>query len=403
MKNRQAKKGCLMGIKDEAMKHVFIIGSKGIPAQYGGFETFVENLTGQAVSKDIFYHIACMSEEEKEEWIYNGAECFYIKVPHIGSAVAVYYDLAAFRWCLDKIEKEHIKDPVVYVLACRIGPFVGPLERRLHRLGGKLYVNPDGHEFKRAKWNWMIRKYWKCSERLMVKHADLMICDSKNIEKYMKEDYRQYHPATTFIPYGTVVSEEQNVTEKLQAWYDAFHLERDGYYLVVGRFVPENNYETMIREFMNTDSSKKLVLISNIEENGFYGSLKELTHFDTDDRIVFTGTVYDADLLTQIRNGAYAYIHGHEVGGTNPSLLESLGSTKLNLLLDVGFNSEVGMDCALYWTKQEGNLCELIKKAELMTEEERRQLGDSARERMKEYYSWESVVKQYEDLFLGVK
>ena len=104
------------------MKHVFIIGSKGIPAAYGGFETFVENLTGQAVSEDIQYHVACMSDHN-EEFTYHNAKCFRVKVPDIGPARAVYYDLAAFRYCIQKIKKEKIEDAVVYVLACRIGPF----------------------------------------------------------------------------------------------------------------------------------------------------------------------------------------------------------------------------------------------------------------------------------------
>ena len=166
------------------MKHVFIIGSKGIPAAYGGFETFVENLTGQAVSEDIQYHVACMSDHN-EEFTYHNAKCFRVKVPDIGPARAVYYDLAAFRYCIQKIKKEKIEDAVVYVLACRIGPFVGHFKRQLHRLSGTLYVNPDGHEFMRAKWNKWIRKYWKYSEKGMVKHADLLVCDSKNIEQYI--------------------------------------------------------------------------------------------------------------------------------------------------------------------------------------------------------------------------
>ena len=123
------------------------------------------------------------------------------------------------------------------------------------------------------------------------------------------------------------------------------------YYLVVGRFVPENNYETMIREFMKSKSKKKFALITNVNPK-FLNELEEKLHFKSDPRIKFVGTVYDKELLKKIRECAYAYFHGHEVGGTNPSLLEALGSTKLNLLLDVGFNKKVALDAALYWKKK---------------------------------------------------
>lgn len=381
------------------MKHVFIIGSKGIPAAYGGFETFVENLTGQAVSEDIQYHVACMSDHN-EEFTYHNAKCFRVKVPDIGPARAVYYDLAAFHYCIQKIKKEKIEDAVVYVLACRIGPFVGHFKRQLHRLSGTLYVNPDGHEFMRAKWNKWIRKYWKYSEKGMVKHADLLVCDSKNIEQYIRDEYHKYQPKTTFIAYGTLSYKAGEPTEELLAWYQKFDIRKENYYLIVGRFVPENNYETMIREFMASDSTKDLVIITNVEENAFYESLKEKTGFLNDKRIKFAGTVYDAALLAEIRYFAYGYFHGHEVGGTNPSLLEALSTTKLNLLLDVGFNKEVGEDAALYWNKKNGNLATLIQKADTMDEAEREELGRKAKDRMKKWYSWEAIVQQYETLFL---
>ncbi|MGN0343021.1 MAG: beta 1-4 rhamnosyltransferase Cps2T [Roseburia sp.] len=382
------------------MKDVFIIGSKGIPARYGGFETFVENLTRGQKSSEIRYHVACMEETERE-FVYNGANCFSIKPLPIGPARAVCYDLAAFSRCLKQIRREQLKDPVVYVLACRIGPFTGFLKRRLKRLGGTLYVNPDGHEFKRAKWNRPIRAYWRFSERLMVKHADKMICDSKNMEQYIRTEYECYQPDTMFLAYGTNVKDDFQNTGNVTEWLQEHDLQEDGYYLVVGRFVPENNYETMLREFMASDTTRNLVLITNVEENDFYRRLKEETHFDRDPRIKFVGTVYDETLLARIRSMARGYLHGHEVGGTNPSLLEALATTKVNLLLDVGFNREVGEDGALYWTKEAGSLRTLLHQVDKMDETERQHLADMARKRMREHYSWESIVEQYEKLFLA--
>ncbi|MCJ0554362.1 glycosyl transferase, partial [Enterococcus cecorum] len=137
-------------------------------------------------------------------------------------------------------------------------------------------------------------------------------------------------------------------------------------YLIVGRFVPENNYEAMIREFMKSKTKRDLVIISNVEKNAFYNDLNKHTNFEKDERIKFVGTVYDQEQLKYIRENAYAYLHGHEVGGTNPSLLEALGSTKVNLLLDVGFNREVGENGALYWKKN--TLSDLIDEVDTFTE-----------------------------------
>lgn len=383
------------------MKNVFIIGSKGIPANYGGFETFVDKLTEGKINKEIKYHVSCLSDNSKE-FEHNGARCFNVNVPNIGPAKAVYYDIAAFKECIKYIKNNNISNPIVYVLACRIGPFIGSLKRQLKKLGGTLYVNPDGHEWKRAKWNAAIRKYWKVSEKLMVKHADLLICDSKNIEKYIKEDYKQYNPKTTFIAYGadTKKSKLRDDDETLLKWYEEKNVKAKNYYLVVGRFVPENNYETMIAEFMKSSTKKDFVLITNVEKNKFYEELKQKTGFDKDERIKFVGTVYDQELLKKIRENAYGYLHGHEVGGTNPSLLEALATTDLNLLLDVGFNREVAEGGAVYWNKENGNLAALLSNLEVYEEVAVTGYGSNAKERIDREYSWKKIIEDYEEIFI---
>lgn len=382
------------------MKNIFIIGSKGIPANYGGFETFVDELVSRQINKDIQYHVSCLADN-KEECNYHGAHCFNINVPNIGPAKAVYYDLAALKYCVKYIKINKINNAIVYILACRIGPFVGKYVNQLHKLNCKVYVNPDGHEWKRVKWNYFIRKYWKLSEKLMVKHADLLICDSKNIEKYIQEDYKQYSPKTTFIAYGADTSRSvlSDDDEKLCKWYEEKQVKAKEYYLVVGRFVPENNYETMIREFMKSNTKKDFVLITNVEQNKFYESLKQETHFDQDKRIKFVGTVYDQQLLKKIRENAYGYLHGHEVGGTNPSLLEALATTDLNLLLNVGFNKEVGEEGAVYWNKEEGNLSALINRLENISNTQLKELSTKAKQRIDSEYSWDLIVRKYEEFY----
>lgn len=381
------------------MKNIFIVGSKGIPANYGGYETFVEQLTLNQVNKNIKYHVACMSNNE-EEFEHNNARCFNVIVPNIGPAKAVYYDIKAIKKSLKYIKENNIENAKIYVLACRIGPFIGHLKKKMKKLGISLYINPDGHEWKRAKWNKFIRKYWKISEKYMVKHADLLICDSVNIENYIKEDYKQFKPNTTFIAYGATIPEKVEINEKYLNWCNEKNVKPNEYYLVVGRFVPENNYETMVKEYMKSTTTKDFVIVTNNQGNKFYDELKEKTNFDKDERIKFVGTVYDQELLMQIRQNAYGYFHGHEVGGTNPSLLEALATTRLNLLLDVGFNKEVAQDSAIYWNKEEGNLSKLIEQADKLSEEKIKELDIKSTNRIRDAYTWEKIVDDYEKILI---
>lgn len=384
------------------MQHIFIVGSKGIPGAYGGYETFVDKLTlYHQDHADLKYHVACKNCADVE-FEYHNAHCFQVKVPNIGPAQAIYYDVEALDYCCRYIRANHIPNAIVYVLACRIGPFAAHFQQKLHRLGAQLFVNPDGHEWLRAKWPLPVRKYWKYSERLMVRHADLLVCDSQEIERYIHETYGAYDPKTTFIAYGaeTRKSRLTDDDETLRNWYQEHTVSPKGYYMVVGRFVPENNYETMIREFMKSKTQRDFVIITNVSQK-FLEKLKRSTGFHKDPRIKFVGTVYDQELLMKLRENAYGYFHGHEVGGTNPSLLEALSCTDLNLLLKVGFNREVARDAALYWTKEPGSLSALIESADALSPDQISFLGQMAKQRIRDAYSWEYIAGRYQSLFLS--
>lgn len=385
---------------------VYIVGSKGIPAKYGGFETFVEKLTEHQKDTAIHYYVACMRENSAKSNItadvfeHNGATCFNVDVPNIGPARAIAYDIKALNRAIDMAIENQDEAPIFYVLACRIGPFIKGIKKRIKAINGTLLVNPDGHEWLRDKWSAPVRRYWKISEQLMVKHADLLVCDSKNIEKYIQTDYKKYRPQTTYIAYGTDLAKSsltQN-SDKVRQWFTDKKVTEGNYYLVVGRFVPENNYEAMLKGFMASNSKKDFVLLTNVEQNAFYDKLRRETGFDKDPRVKFVGTVYDQDLLKYIREQAFAYFHGHEVGGTNPSLLEALASTPLNLLLDVGFNREVGEEGALYWQKDQ--LTQTIEQAEELSPEALATMKDKAYQRVADAYNWGVIVEVYEQLFL---
>ena len=235
----------------------------------------------------------------------------------------------------------------------------------------------------------------------MVKNADLLICDSIGIENYIKEDYKKYNPKTTFIAYGAETSKSTLADDdsKVKEWFSRFNIKFKNYYVVVGRFVPENNFEAIIREFMKSKTKKDLVIVTDYQNNVFYDELLKSTGFNKDRRIKFVGTVYDQPLLKKIRENAFAYIHGHSVGGTNPSLLEALGLTDVNLLFDVIFNREVAEDGAKYWSLDDGDLAALIDKTDNMSENEIETIGNKAKKRIDNFYSWEYITEKYQKLF----
>ncbi|EJO08409.1 beta 1-4 rhamnosyltransferase Cps2T [Oenococcus oeni] len=393
---------------NKIIQHVYIVGSKGIPANYGGFETFVEKLTKGQKNKQIKYHVASRSDNSEQagkqkHFEYNGADIFSIDVPNIGSAQAISYDYKALKEAIRISKQNQDQHPIFYVLANRIGPFAKHFAKEIHALGGRFYLNPDGHEWARAKWPKPVRKYWKYSEKKMVAAADLIIADNPEIEKYIKKEYSSFRLQTTYIAYGTDLQKSKLTIkdQKVRDWFTQKKIIENNYFLVVGRFVPENNYETMIREFMASRTKKNFVLVTNVEKNRFYERLKQGTHFDQDPRIKFVGTVYDQELLKYIRENAFAYFHGHEVGGTNPSLLEALSMTRLNMLIDVPFNRAVAKEGAMYWNKAIGNLTAQINQTETYDKKRIIDYTQAARKRVTDEFTWESIIAKYEELFVS--
>ena len=148
------------------MQHVFIIGSRGLPAKYGGFETFVEELVKNKQSTDIVYHVACLSNDKhRTHFNYQGADCFSIKAPKIGPARVIAYDMMAINYGLQMVKRKCIEHPIFYILGNTIGPLVVPLAKKIHAVGGKVFVNPDGLEWKRSKWAKPVQAYLKYAEK----------------------------------------------------------------------------------------------------------------------------------------------------------------------------------------------------------------------------------------------
>ncbi|WP_029188508.1 beta 1-4 rhamnosyltransferase Cps2T [Streptococcus suis] len=381
------------------MKHVFIIGSRGLPAKYGGFETFVQQLVSHQQSEKICHHVACLSDTSHHQHsTYLGADCFTINPPKLGPARVIVYDMMAITYALKIIKEQQIERPIFYILGNTIGGFIAPFAKKIHSVGGTLFVNPDGLEWKRAKWAKPVQRYLKFSEKMMVKYADLIIADNEGIEDYIQSEYLATN--TRFIAYGTDLSPTKltKESEQVRQYFTNWNIKEKEFYLIIGRFVPENNYVTAIREFMASNTRRDLVIVANHEGSAYFQKLKDETGFISDKRIKFVGTVYDQELLKYLRKECRAYIHGHEVGGTNPSLLEALAQTNENLVLGVDFNRKVALECARYWSKESGSLSQLINQIDENAEAV--ELGEIAKKHMKDEYTWEKIVQEYEELFL---
>lgn len=380
--------------------NVIIIGSRGYKKEYGGWETFVTNLIDNYNSPETKFYIPELSHEKKNKvYFENNVECTPIYVKPMGSITMMLFAFRAVMYYKKKIKQENIKDVIMYILGCRVGPLFSIIHKKLNLMGVKIIINPDGLEWKREKWNKLIKQYFKISERTSIKSSNYVVCDSRCIEDYVKEKYKKYNIDTTYIAYGAYIKENKELFNKTKSFFAKNKIKEKKYYLFVGRFVPENNIELIIKEFMKTNINKDLVIVSNVEHNKFYEKLVSETNFLNDKRIKFVGSIYDDEILRQIRYNCIAYIHGHSAGGTNPSLLEALSVTNVNILYDVVYNREVGSNAVLYFNKNENDLKNKLEIVEQMTEDEIKKYGNLAKNRIKNEYTWDIVVKKYKKLF----
>ncbi|MDB5162509.1 MAG: glycosyl transferase [Candidatus Saccharibacteria bacterium] len=378
---------------------VYILGSKGIPAKYGGFETFADRLISGS-NGSIEYVVTGMADKASE-YIYNGARCIQFKTKNSALGRMIHTWQALFFVFKDA---KSSSESAVYILGCRAGivlPFFRPF---LKKRNVRILVNPDGAEWKRAKWNPIAKLVVLIFEHFLVKSADVVICDSRAIVDIMHNEFNVPPSKLKFIAYGSDVYDvneffSENVVSEYNTWLQSKEIATKPYYLMVGRFVPENNFELIINEFMRSNSESNLVIVSNITKSKFYDKLESATGMKEDSRVKLVGTLYDQNVLKLLRANAVAYIHGHEVGGTNPSLLEALGTTNVNLIYDVSFNREVASNTGLYFSAKKGNLAKLIEDTDIMKKETAKNMGLDAKRRIQEEYSWKNIILDYENLF----
>lgn len=381
------------------MKRFFIVGSQGIPANYGGLETFAEEVSTRLAKQNTEVYVTCerVNGEEKGPSTYKGVHLLYVVAPTSNLRTIVADTRALYR-C------QEIAQPgdVIYLLGYGVGPFASRAIEAIKAKGVHFWVNPDGLEWRRPRWSWLARQYLEYSERYLLSQADKVICDAEAIKTHHAARYGIEESRMEVIEYGAplVTEASQAAQDKQKAFLADHGLERGEYYTYVGRFVPDNNLELMVRGVLDDQVDRKLlILAAHDKKDPFYLKLKRMVkNAGQEDKIVFSGGVYDQPLLRALRLDEFAYFHGHEVGGTNPSLVEAMGLGSFILALATPFNKEVLGSSALFYNKNVDDFVRLLHRVEALTTKERSRLRQKAQYRVENYYNWKRITEAYADL-----
>ncbi len=322
-------------------KSIAILGTRGLPAKYGGFETIAKHLSEELSMRGFEVYVSCESNllSYRAPSDYNGAKLVYFPIiENIRNfSEPGVYDFLSILWASIKVD-------CILMMGCYFPP-----ELMLPRfLGKKVFVHVDGLEWKRRKFGASLRFLLKQTEKLIVKVSNKVLVDSPIIGQYYNENY---HIKSLYVPTGI---EEIHPFEDKSAedCLRKFKLSKSEYYIVIARLEPENNVDLIIDEFKKTDSKKKLVIVGPLTKNNFAKKLLACG----DDRVVFLGGIYETQIQRTLRHNCFAYIHGHEVGGANPSLIEALSCANVILAIDCPYTHEVAENSAIYFNKAHNNL-----------------------------------------------
>ena len=355
------------------MKHVAVIGTQGVPANYGGFESLVENIIGENCPPDIRYTVFCSSKDMPERLAaYKNCRLKYIPL-HANGAQSIPYDI----WSLCRVMRGYDTILVLGTSGCSFLPVFRLFCRK------RLIVNIDGLEHRRAKWGRLARRVLRFSESMAVRFADVVIADNKGIEDYVRDTYRK---DAVMIAYGGD-HVRRKVSEELQRSHlGVYGLERGEYAITVCRIEPENNCHTTLEAFAGSD--RKLVFIGNWNHSEYARDLKG--RYSGYPNIVLLDAIYDLDILYTLRANAGIYIHGHSAGGTNPSLVEAMFFGRPIIAFDVIYNRETTKNEAYYFTDTE-SLKALISERYLD--------GSRMKELAEKEYLWSHISRQYCSLY----
>ena len=356
---------------------IALLGTRGIPARYGGFETFAEELSTRLARRGHQVTVYCRSNNVPEALPeYQGVRL--VTLPTIRHK---YFDTVAHTLLSSLHLLFHPHDVALY---CNGANTIFTALPRL--MGVPTLINVDGLEKNRKKWNAFARAWYAFSERLTTLFPSAVIADAQSIARY----YFERHGVTAhFIPYGAVTG-PVHTREAL----DRFGLEPDGYWLYVSRMEPENNALLVVRAFERTRETRKLVMVGDAPYAQDYIRQVRQTR---DPRILFTGAIYGPG-YHELQAHSFAYIHATEVGGTHPALIEAMGRARCVLYLHNAENAEVAGEIGIPFEATEDSLAAAIEGVVALPAEERCRRGQLALERVQAYYDWELITDRYEEL-----
>lgn len=350
-------------------KRVAVIGSQGVPANYGGFESLVENLLGENCPQNVEYTVFCSAKDMPDRRPeHKGAALRYIPL-HANGAQSIPYDMISMLRALRSFD-------VLLILGVS-GCLMLPLVRALTK--ARIIVNIDGLEHRRAKWGNTARRVLLSSEAMAVRYADIVVADNKGIQDYVTETYGK---PSELIAYGG-----DHASRSLAPGFEYRTLEQYGvrkgeYAITVCRIEPENNSHVILEAF--AQSGRPLVFIGNWHHSDYARELRQ--KYESLPNIHIVDAIYDLDILYALRSNAGIYIHGHSAGGTNPSLVEAMFFGIPIIAYDVVYNRETTENRAAYF-RNAGELSAHLEGA----------LPDGAAmvEIALRRYTWKHISEQY--------
>lgn len=358
------------------MKKIAIIGTVGIPAKYGGFETLTEYLT-KYLSKQYDITVFCSSKNYSEKLeVHNGAKLEYIAL-NANGIQSIPYDILSIIKALSFADTLLI----LGVSGCIVLPFIKIFSRK------RIVVNIDGLEWKRDKWGKTAKSFLKYSEKMAVNYADVVISDNKVIQEYVKEIYGI---DSKLIAYGADHVTKELLSEEVKLKYKFLS---EKYAFTVCRIEPENNIHIILEAFSEY-RGLNLVIVGNWGNSEYGKKLKD--KYQDYNHIHLLNPIYDQKILNEIRSNCYVYLHGHSAGGTNPSLVEAMYLGLPIIAYNIDYNIETTNNGAMYFA----NFKDLRDMLMSIDETVLAKISMKMQQIAKNSYTWRNIATKYSELFI---
>lgn len=356
---------------------IAMIGTRGVPARYGGFETCVEEVGSRLAEHGHAVTAYCRTEpDEPQPPRYRGMRLVHLPAVRRKTLETLSHTRLSVRHAVTA------PPDAAFVFNAGNAPLVRVLKRR----GVPVATHVDGLEWKRAKWSGLGATYYRFAERMAVRWSDYLIADARGIQDYYAD---KFGVLAEYIAYGTKI-----LGDAAPHRLPEVDLQPNGYHLVVARFEPENHLHLSVAGYLRSGCRLPLVVVGSAPYSDAYTEFVQSLAADIP-RVRFLGAVWDQELLDQLYAGALTYIHGHSVGGTNPSLLRAMGAATAISAFDVGFNREVLGDFGNYFRTVD-------ELAALCAEAEANPAAAVARGAAQLVrlgaYDWDRVAASYEEL-----